>query len=311
MSKPYAGSSTQQGVAGLTGTNAAGGVGVSGESDSGRAISGESTNGQAIWGHSQSQVGVIGVSEGFDGVWGESHAEGFSGVSGRDTHPKGGNGVWGSSDAGRGVTGLSVSGQAIYGHSQAQAGVVGESDGFDGVYGVSNHAEHAGVSGHNSRDGLAGWFGGKVVITRDLEVAGDVVLANADIAEDFQVANEALDPGTVLCVGDDEQLRPCDREYDGRVVGVLSGAGEFRPGIILDRTRVEPTRGPVALTGRVYCKADASDAPIHPGDQLTTSAITGHAMRAEAQRAPGAVLGKALRSLPSGRGLIPILVTLQ
>lgn len=43
-----------------------------------------------------------------------------------------------------------------------------------------------------------------------------------------------------------------------------------------------------------------------------TSAIPGHAMRAgDPLRALGAVIGKALKPLQSGRGLIPILIALQ
>jgi hypothetical protein len=69
---------------------------------------------------------------------------------------------------------------------------------------------------------------------------------------------------------------------------------------------------PVALVGKVYCRVDADLAPIRPGDLLTTSATPGHARRAsDRERAFGAVLGKALGGLAAGRGLVPILVTLQ
>jgi hypothetical protein len=64
--------------------------------------------------------------------------------------------------------------------------------------------------------------------------------------------------------------------------------------------------------GKVYCQVDASYAPVASGDLLTTSPTSGHAMKAvDRGRAFGAVLGKALRPLPGGRGLVPILVTLQ
>ena len=57
---------------------------------------------------------------------------------------------------------------------------------------------------------------------------------------------------------------------------------------------------------------DADAAPIAVGDLLTTSATPGHAMKAvDHGRAFGALLGKALASLPSGKGLIPVLVALQ
>jgi hypothetical protein len=66
------------------------------------------------------------------------------------------------------------------------------------------------------------------------------------------------------------------------------------------------------MTGKVWCKVDAESGPVQLGDLLTTSSTPGHAMRADDQsRAFGAVIGKALGSLASGRGLIPVLVALQ
>jgi hypothetical protein len=69
---------------------------------------------------------------------------------------------------------------------------------------------------------------------------------------------------------------------------------------------------PIALVGKVCCKVDAAYGPINVGDLLTTSPTPGHAMKiGDRGRALGAILGKALAPLPSGQGLIPILVTLQ
>jgi hypothetical protein len=57
---------------------------------------------------------------------------------------------------------------------------------------------------------------------------------------------------------------------------------------------------------------DARYGAIAVGDLLTTSPTVGHAMKAaDPRRAFGAVLGKALRPMPSGRGLLPILIALQ
>jgi hypothetical protein len=69
---------------------------------------------------------------------------------------------------------------------------------------------------------------------------------------------------------------------------------------------------PVALTGRVYCWADASYGPIEPGDLLTTSDTPGHAMKVKNhKKAQGAIIGKAMTSLKTGKGLVLVLVTLQ
>jgi hypothetical protein len=69
---------------------------------------------------------------------------------------------------------------------------------------------------------------------------------------------------------------------------------------------------PVALVGKTCCQVDAQYGPVERGELLTTSPTPGLAMRAtEPVRAFGAVIGKALRLLKEGRGLIPILVALQ
>ena len=68
----------------------------------------------------------------------------------------------------------------------------------------------------------------------------------------------------------------------------------------------------VGLVGKVYCKVDAQYGAIRVGDLLTTSATPGHAMKAaDAVRAFGAVIGKALRNHDTGLGMIPILIALQ
>jgi hypothetical protein len=140
--------------------------------------------------------------------------------------------------------------------------------------------------------------------------AGDIVLRNADCAEDFDVAGQA-DAGDVMVLADDGQLRRCDAPYDRAVVGVISGAGGFKPGIVLDR-RQRDGRRPIALMGKVFCKVDASERPVRVGDLLTTSGTPGHAMAAfDRDRAFGAILGKALGPVESGRAVIPVLVTLQ
>jgi hypothetical protein len=144
--------------------------------------------------------------------------------------------------------------------------------------------------------------------------AGDIVLRNADCAEEFDIAPGAVaDAGTVLVVDENGLLSPTAQPYDRSVAGVVSGGHGMRPGIILGhRPGEEHRRLPVALAGRVGCRVDADFAPIEVGDMLTTSATCGHAMKAaDPSRAFGAVVGKALGRLRSGRAVIPILVSLQ
>jgi hypothetical protein len=224
----------------------------------------------------------------------------------RGTAP-GGTGVLGEGDFGRGVAGFSQTGQGVYGHSRSQAGVVGESVLFDGVWGISHKLDAAGVSGHNP-GGLAGYFEGNVVVT------GDITMANAaDCAEEFDIGSAAAaEPGTVMVFGKDGMLLPCQQAYDKRVVGVTSGAGEYKPGIVLDRRPSDQTRQAIALMGKVLSKVDAGYGAVEVVDLLTTSPTPGHAMKAQdPTKAFGAVIGKAMRPLAAGQGTIPVLIALQ
>jgi hypothetical protein len=153
-----------------------------------------------------------------------------------------------------------------------------------------------------------------VRIHSDLHInnGGDIYLDAADVAEDFDIVEQTVAPGTVMVLNEEGKLRESTEAYDTRVVGIVSGAGEYKPGIVLDKKGAESNRKSIALTGKVYCKVDADHAPINVGDLLTTSPTPGHAMKvSDSSRALGAVLGKALRPLASGQGLIPILVALQ
>lgn len=142
--------------------------------------------------------------------------------------------------------------------------------------------------------------------------AGDIVLRNADCAEEFCVAGfEQVEPGSVLVIASENELVPCSKPYDKRVAGIVSGAGNYKPGILLDKQH-GAGRLPVALMGKVYCKVEASENPVEVGDLLTTSHIPGYAMKAaDPLLAIGAIIGKALKPLSSGSGLIPVLVSLQ
>ena len=138
----------------------------------------------------------------------------------------------------------------------------------------------------------------------------DVILS--DYAEHFDLADLAAEPGTVMVIDQDDKLRPSNQAYDKKVAGVVSGGGNFRPGIILGKQGSHDNQMPIALMGKVYCKVDAGYAPIEVGDLLTTSATPGHAMKADDPlKAFGAVIGKALRPLRAGQGMIPILIALQ
>jgi hypothetical protein len=164
------------------------------------------------------------------------------------------------------------------------------------------------------------WDDGTLWVAGDLSVASNATCATLeirggmDIAEPFAMSEADLPEGAVVIIDDQHpgQLKQSERAYDTRVAGVVSGAGGISPGISLTQKGVLETGENVALSGRVYALADASPAPIRPGDLLTTSARPAHAMKAsDRARAQGAILGKAMSSLAEGQGLVLVLVTLQ
>jgi hypothetical protein len=97
---------------------------------------------------------------------------------------------------------------------------------------------------------------------------GDVILSNADCAEDFDVADlDDVEPRTVMVLDDDGRLRPSERAYDTRVVVVVAGGAGQQPAIVLDRRPgAQRERLPIALTGKVFCRVDATHAAVKAGD---------------------------------------------
>jgi hypothetical protein len=148
------------------------------------------------------------------------------------------------------------------------------------------------------------------VVTPVVEITG-----GSDLAEPFALSGKSEIPAGALVVIDDQnpgQLKLSDQPYDNRVAGVVSGAGGVNPGLTLSQSDKFKGDRNVALNGRVYALADASNGPIRPGDLLTTSGRPGHAMKAtDPSRSHGAVIGKAMSSLDSGTGLVLVLVNLQ
>jgi hypothetical protein len=66
----------------------------------------------------------------------------------------------------------------------------------------------------------------------------------------------------------------------------------------------------VTLGSYKQVKVDASYGPIRPGDILVSSPTPGYAMKSDSPKT-GTVIGKALSSLETGKGKIPIMVMLQ
>jgi len=209
-----------------------------------------------------------------------------------------------------------------------QNGALGQFQGFNNLtheYRINNIAAGGSINfmlGSVSRFAVApnGNIGiGTVAPATKLQVAGDVTVDGnigakyQDVAEWVEAASP-LEPGTVVIVDPTEpnRVQAAAKAYDTRVAGAVSR----QPGLVLGER--SDSRVMVAQSGRVRIKADASYGPIRIGDLLVTSPTEGYAMRsrparvgAGAMHRPGTLLGKALEALPSGKGEILVLLTLQ
>lgn len=148
----------------------------------------------------------------------------------------------------------------------------------------------------------------------NFSVASLTIRGGADLAEPFPM-DEGIQQGSVVVIDDEVpgRLKLSTRAYDTQVAGIVSGANGIQPGISLTQEGVLDEGRNVALTGRVYVKADTRQGAIKPGDLLTTSERPGHAMKVlDHAKSQGAILGKAMSALPEGRtGFVLVLVTLQ
>jgi len=149
--------------------------------------------------------------------------------------------------------------------------------------------------------------------TSVLEITG-----GSDIAEPYCVASsEGVEPapGMVVSIDPDHvgKLRISSNAYDTTVAGIISGANGVNVGLTLrqEGSKVADGSLPIANVGRVWCWVDADAGAVQPGDLLTTSNTPGHAMKADPAKANGAILGKAMSRLESGKGMVLVLVGLQ
>lgn len=151
------------------------------------------------------------------------------------------------------------------------------------------------------------------------------ILGGADLSERFVVspthsstvetARKQIAPGMVVSIDPQHpgRLVVSSTAYDRGAAGVISGAGGVNPAMLMGQSgSVADGDQPVALAGRVYCLADATNGSIEPGDLLTTSSNPGHAMKVtDRGRAKGAIIGKAMTELAHGQGFVLVLMSLQ
>lgn len=214
--------------------------------------------------------------------------------------------------------GVGTSGVALYAQNLSAQGIAiwGKTAGTDTTLGLSNTGSGDLIRGFGNDGG-----------SYDFQVRNDgtvvtpvlIITGGGDLSENFNITDtiSPLDElnGLVVSIDPNEpgSLRLSDAAYDTRVAGIVSGAGEVQPGLVMgQRGTIADGEVPVALTGRVYCRVDTSNGAIQPGDLLTTSEVPGHAMKVtNHDRAQGAILGKAMTGLEEGQGLVLVLVSLQ
>lgn len=192
------------------------------------------------------------------------------------------------------------------------------------VNGTQTISGNLGTHGFPATPKTSGWGGG--VHTWDVEAEGSIWARQGsqagprDLAENY-LSPDDLSAGDVVCLAlDRDAVVLSERPNDTLVLGVIS----TKPGLLLNSTRddedyVKDLQGmleyPLALSGRVPCKVTDENGPIKRGDFLTSSSTRGHAMKAQPVKIdgvdiyrPGTVIGKALESFKSGRGMIEVFV---
>ena len=192
----YGNSTGNYGVYGVSGTN----VAVEGDSTSSDGVHGTSNSYNGVHGESETGTGVFGESWATsgtpNGVTGQSHTAGGSGVWGNNkaggngvagstngsggngvygTNSGGGNGVSGSTTSGNGVNGQATTGYEVNGSSTSGDGVVG-TGAVAGVWGKTTGSTQTaiGVYGESgSGTSFAGYFVGPVYVNGSFGYSSD------------------------------------------------------------------------------------------------------------------------------------------
>ncbi len=288
--------------------------------------------GIGVWGsHAGSGWGVYGTAPSGIGIYGTTTAG--TGVSG---YSSSGTGTYGSSSSGKGVYGGAGTGIGVYAFS---GGTTLSAPALYAYNSNTKATEPAGIAIFAKNQGgdstIVAQNTGTGDTFRSLSSAGSVhfrvtqtgrVVAKAvqitgggDLAEKFEVRKPKTDVDSVagMVVSIDPanpgKLVVSRKAYDRTVAGIISGAGGINSGMVMGQEgSIVDGAEAVALTGRVYVKADATKRAIRPGDLLTTSDIAGHAMKVvNHTKAQGAIIGKAMTGLDKGTGLVLVLVSLQ
>ena len=118
-----------------------------------------------------------------------------------------------------------------------------------------------------------------------------------DYAELLELATrDGIHAGSVVAYDPDaDGIVPASTRNARLVIGVVSGAGGLRPGMVIG-SRADGSRDfPVSMSGVVYVRVSGEFGAIKPGDLLIPSSVPGIGMRTDDPvAASGMVFGKAL-----------------
>jgi hypothetical protein len=240
-----------------------------------------------------------------------------------------GNGpsIWGwNGGNGNGIRGYATgTGLGVYGESIGNSGVFGRSTNGNGVEGVSTSG--TGVQGQGALYGV--YSEGSLYVNGNIYASGSKTGYVVDIAQNDDLV--PLEVGDLVVISGAGpavlgeipviQVRRATTRGRSAIVGVVDKRFSIEPaGKAGDEiTRISTDDEPinpgdyltiVTLGAFKAIKVDASYGAIAPGDLLVASPNPGYAMHADSPQA-GSIIGKALEALPSGTGLIPVMVDLQ
>jgi hypothetical protein len=151
----------------------------------------------------------------------------------------------------------------------------------------------------------ADYNGAGRIITEELQITG-----GADFAESFDISYDNVEvlAGMAVSINTEQAgaLTLADTEYDKKVIGIISGANDINPGMIMgQKGSIANGEYPVAITGRVYAYATNINGEIEPGDLLTTSSKPGYLMKVtDKDKAFGSIVGKAMTSWDQEHGFV-------
>jgi hypothetical protein len=149
--------------------------------------------------------------------------------------------------------------------------------------------------------------------TAKLHVVGNTIISGtlstqtgSDFAEEF-VVSDYIEPASVVVMGDlgYKSVKESSVAYDSSVVGVVSD----NPSIVAGKVDSD-NKAIVAMVGVVSVKVVDDGGEISKGDLLTSSSVSGYAMKAD-KYVGGTIIGKALEDFTGEKGVVKVLVNLQ